>query len=212
MSALRLLRSPYRPEEIQGDRAAIARFLHDYLCEGTVRAVPVLSHGPKIRLDRGREPLGQSAWKWSEVWGKYVGCSYWSLAAVGAFEEVALHHPTRSPSAIARLACKRARGSQQLQHEHVFPRKAWRALMNRHVGLWQENQLDELVALLDRYCVGCIVTAREHRELTDRPDCDNPWTRYVGSSIQLAPNPAWPEPHKSWIQEAGLVDELHDAA
>ena len=139
--------------------------------------------------------------------GKYVGCPFWSVEALKTLERVFSENPGRSLRSAATVASKRTQGEHQLQHEHVFPRKAWRELMSPRIGKWQASQADELVELLDRYCVGCIVTMGEHRQLGDEGVLENPWERYQGSSIRLVPSESWKEPHRTWIAEADLIGD-----
>lgn len=74
------------------------------------------------------------------------------------------------------------------------------------VGRGEPPSEPELEALLDRLCIGCVVTRAEHDEVGRRVGVfENPWLRYRGTSIRLVPNPNWTEPHLSWIRAAGLV-------
>jgi hypothetical protein len=203
-SAFSVFETTFRADEIRDDREAITRFLQQYLRDQDLSGVPALNHGPKIRLDGNREPIGQSSWKWTEVRGKYIGCPYWSVEAVAAFSRLVPHYPEDSLPAVAKKASKRDRGDGQLQHEHVFPRKAWIRLMSESLGSSKPPGVNEVRDLLDRYCVGCIVTAKEHKVLGSRGISENPWMRYEDSGIRIVRNPHWASPHREWIEEVGL--------
>jgi hypothetical protein len=154
---------------------------------------------------RTDKPLqaGKYAWAWSERTGKYVGCSFWSVVALEAIQRWFHENPHWNVRRIETHAQKRARGGLQLQHEHVFPRRDWKRLVNPTIG--NPRTLEEAWDLLDAYCQGCVVTLEEHRKLRSRGNPDNPWLRYRGTGIQLLENPAWSERHREWIREAGLV-------
>jgi len=204
-STVRIFELQASPEDLIQDRLAVAEFLEQYLVTGAVPRMPKLATG-QIRLDGRREPIGQSSWKWSEMAGKYVGCPFWSVEALKTFETVAAQQPDKSASSIGRSAASKRLKGYRLQHEHVFPRKAWGELMAPLVGNWEAGKADELVARMDRYCIGCVVTYGEHLELGDVGVSSNPWMRYARTSIRLVENPHWTEPHRAWIEEAKLVD------
>jgi hypothetical protein len=202
--------NPFEPEYgdelVRLDRQAVTAFLHDYLRSGTVPELPKIHTGPSIRLDEQREPIGQCSWRWSEMRGKYIGCPYWSVEAMRVLERVQAENPTCSPRELGELASSRSLGDEQLQHAHVFSRKAWIELMTPHLS-WSDLDETELMARLDQYCVACIVTYAENQQLRGKEGIrKNPWMRYQGSSIRLVHNAHWPEPHKSWIADAGLLD------
>jgi hypothetical protein len=189
------------------DRRAIVAYLREYLRTGDVVEPPRLQVAYKqIRLDRGREPLGQVSWKWSELTGKYAGCQFWTSEALrvasGFVSQMNGGSLKKSLEEASRL-----RHDESIQHEHVFPREAWIARMTPLVGRGEPPSESELEALLDRLCIGCVVTRAEHSEVDRRMGIfENPWLRYGSSSIRLVPNPAWTEPHVSWIRAAGLLE------
>lgn len=173
-------------------------------CACWVDGSPPLCEFEKHRM-RTDKPLqvGKYAWAWSERTGKYVGCSFWSVAAFKAFQRCTHENRHWSLRRIEIYAQQRARGELQLQHEHVFPRRDWKRLVNPTIG--NPRTLEEAWNLLDTYCQGCVVTLEEHRKLRSHGDPDNPWLRYWDTGIQLLENPAWSERHRRWIREAGLV-------
>ncbi len=204
---LRIFESNFSTEAIDQDRKAIATFLDEYLATGKTPEVPILATG-SIRLDGRREPIGQGSWKWSEMHGKYAGCMFWSVEASNTFEHVAAKYPERSSQTIGRMASAKKLRDHSLQHEHVFPRKAWVEMMTPNLGQWEAGNSEELAARMDEFCIACIVTHKEHQELTDQAVTSNPWQRYKGTSIRLKRNPEWPDQHRVWIEEAGLVDPV----
>ncbi len=194
-------------EAADRDRSAIVEYLHQYLCTGVAPVAPRLEAAARqIRDDNGREPLGQAAWKWSELTGKYYGCPFWSVAAFRLVSGLAERRPLDRLRAVCAAASKKNREPDSIQHEHVFRREHWRQMMAVFVRSAEPLSVADLVDLLDRYCVGCVVTRSEHERLGVQPsDRTNPWKRYSGTSIKLVDNPAWPQRHRAWIVEAGLL-------
>lgn len=189
------------------DRRAIVLYLREYLRTGKIVEPPKLKVAYKpIRLDRKREPIGQASWKWSELTGKYLGCQFWSKEAL----RVASGFVNGLGGASLKRTLEEASRSkhvESIQHEHVFPRESWTARMKPLVGRGEPPSESDLEVLLDRLCVGCIVTKAEHREVGRRAGVfENPWLRYRGTTIRLLPNPNWTEPHRSWIAAAGLIE------
>jgi hypothetical protein len=192
---------------IPEDRRALVRYLWAYLSTGEIEEPPQLHTAHKqIRIDERREPIGQVSWKWSELSGKYVGCPFWSTEAL----RVVIGLDARWPGRPLKRVCERVSKGyflESIQHEHVFPRDEWIARLQALVKSAAVPLEPELEALLDRYCIGCVVTRTQHDEAAGRLGTpDNPWLRYRETSICLVPNPAWTEPHLSWIRAAGLLE------
>ena len=206
-SPLRMFESIFSTEDMDQDRKAVSLFLDEYLATGKVPEVPLLANGA-IRLDGRREPIGQGSWKWSEMHGKYTGCMFWSEEACNTFEHVATKYPERAAVTIGRMASAKKLRDHSLEHEHIFPRKAWVEMMTPNMGQWESGNSEELAARMDEFCMACIVTHKEHQELSDRAYSSNPWMRYKGTSIRLKRNPDWPDQHRQWIETAGLVDPI----
>lgn len=111
--------------------------------------------------------IDQIFWVWSEFDGKYAGCKYWSKAAT----ESGLKN-------------------KGLVHEHLIPRKIVREML-----LKLDNPSPEAVYdILDRYCVGVVVTKAEDTRLnqlgfnSEMPinwDHQNLWARYEAAGIEV---------------------------
>jgi hypothetical protein len=150
------------------------------------------------------------AWNWSETSGKFIGCTFWSLAAKEMFDrEIS---KKRSPSLedawrLAKCLQRRRLDGQprdktvQLTHEHVFPKKfLCKKLLELQNGICD---IDKLRSVFSRLAVGCVVLQSEHPP--DRwADCDNPWRRYRQQGITLVENSAWPPEHRHLIKAAGV--------
>ena len=114
--------------------------------------------------------LADVVWVWSEFHGKLDGCPYWSMAARALrFER------------------------KKLMHEHVVPK---RIVMEKLLGLAPATS-DSVREVLDRYCIGVVVTREEDVRLTklglrsempDGWDGEDPWARYSKAGIVLSPD------------------------
>lgn len=184
------------------DRTMILQHCLDFLRHGHNASRLVLRSG---RWRDDRDPLTLYSWKWSEVTGKYVGAPYWSVAAKRVYDDAHARFASQTAQQLEAHLSARRMGSNQLQHEHVFPRKDWVRLMTPRIrGV--AMSAEELRSQFARYCLGCIVTRAEHREVDRRAgDPQNPWKRYRGTSIRLVDNPEWSDQHRCWIEEAGLI-------
>ncbi len=202
---LRMFDPIFPAEAIEQDRVAISEFLDRYLATGKLPAVPKLATGT-INLQGRREPIGQCAERWSEVRGKYAGNMFWSVEAANTFDHVAEKNPGKTSETIGRMAASKRLNDHQLQHESVFPRKAWQEMMSPHLGGWEAGNAEELAARMDEFCFACIVTRKEFLELGGDGVTSNPWMRYRRTSIRIKDNPGWSEQHRTWIGEAKLTD------
>jgi hypothetical protein len=199
-------RDPLVASFIPEDRRVLVRYLWEYLTTGKLEEPPQLHTSHKqMRVDLRREPIGQVSWKWSELSGKYSGCAWWSTEA----KRVVVELDARWPGRPLKRVCERVSKGyflESIQHESVFPRDEWVARLQALVGTDAVPSLPELEAQLDQLCIGCVVTRTQHDEAAGRPGTpDNPWLRFQPTSICLVPNPAWTEPHVSWIRAAGLL-------
>lgn len=196
------------PETCQG---RIVEHLDSFLRAGHAnplgcRDTPLCGFG---RHNIGKRKKGVTldafAWAWSERTGKTRGCQFWSVGAAESLEALRQERPYLSLPKLEREAQRTCRGKDQLQHEHVFPRLEWRKFMTPRVGR-SDSRSEELYALLDQYCQGCVVTLEEHLSLNGcQHDPDNPWLRYSGTNIKLVENTAWSTRHRQCIEEAGLI-------
>jgi hypothetical protein len=109
-------------------------------------------------------------WVWSEFEGKHKGCRYWSEAARRSVHDM-----------------------KNLVHEHVVPRKEMLAKFDLD-RFPKKTTEEEVRSLLDRYCIGCVVTRGEDVALnlaglrSRMPtgwDGENPWARYDHIGIKF---------------------------
>lgn len=123
--------------------------------------------------------LKEVTWVWTESSGKFIGCPYWTDAAVRRF--------------------KRERSQNGLRHEHVVPKKV---VIDMLLNL--EKPTPELVrAILDKYLIGVVVTKEEDVRLNAEfsktmpeqfgveksKSFQDPWLRYrnCGIKVRLMP-------------------------
>jgi hypothetical protein len=152
-----------------------------------------------------RAVVNELIWKWTEATGKYVGCEFWSLKAKELFDREVANYggwpiTARVAKILERELSKKARPrDSRLTHEHVYPIKD----MKR----WLRDQVNpnrkEILIHFARQCIGCVVLESEH-DRTGGND-ENPWIRYKGAGITLAPNPALSDIQRASIVEAGLL-------
>jgi hypothetical protein len=125
-----------------------------------ILSLPHLSYGTKHVV------LADAVWVWSEFYGKYDGCPYWSIAA------------------------KQANSIKDLCHEHVVPK---RYIIERLLAL-SPATAEDVYRILSVYCIGAVVTREEDRQLTkagfrssmpDDWDTIEVWIRYRLSGIQM---------------------------
>lgn len=146
-----------------------------------------------ISPDTKKRIFSATLWGVSELRGKYIGCPYWSRAALAKF---------------------RAEGFEcipSLCHEHVVPRKIITAK-------WLDTSsptCEQTLALVQRYTIGCVVLREEDACLTAEgwrqrmppgfstpgdPLHDDPWARYRAIGIEWVGPLQWSdnvptEPH-----------------
>jgi hypothetical protein len=121
--------------------------------------------------------LRHMLWGWTERYGKFVGCQYWSVAALSSRD---------GGSASA--------NSGALRHEHVVPRRVVAELL---LGLEVPDEF-AVQRALERFALGCVVTADEASRL-DRgtrqqmpPEFSDqahawhmdPWARYRRAGVE----------------------------
>lgn len=86
-----------------------------------------------------------ASWRWSGAQGKYVGCPYWSRAALTELK-------TRGPG----------RWGAWCSHEHVVPRKV---IVGALLAL-AEPTAARVRGVMERLAIGCVVTREEDRRLS----------------------------------------------
>jgi hypothetical protein len=111
--------------------------------------------------------LSEVVWVWSEFSGKLKGCRYWSKAA-----------------------CRTKSESKFLVHEHLVPKGV---IIEKLFALPSPSP-KAVRRVLERYCIGVVVTRAEDKELTHLGlrskmpgdwDKKNPWARYVAARIEV---------------------------
>ena len=122
----------------------------------------------KLHLGTKHAVLDQVLWVWSEFDGKHKGCKFWSVAA-------------------------RASGlsSKGLVHEHLVPRK----VVRKKLFSLQDPSPEQVHRILDRWCVGVVVTNEEDSSLNrlglnssmpERWNGRDRWARYTEAKIEIA--------------------------
>jgi hypothetical protein len=111
--------------------------------------------------------MADVVWIWSEFEGKYEGCRYWSEGALEA-----------------------RRTNKPIVHEHLVPKRViidlLMSIRNPTAGAIRD--------LLDRFCVGVVVSQEEDRKLNScrlrstMPQGwtvnDDPWARHIRAGIK----------------------------
>jgi hypothetical protein len=125
--------------------------------------------------------IGTACWLWSGAFGKYVGCPYWTAAALDDWRIInATPHPRVVPG-------------HRWRHEHVVPRAVLIPMILTVVDPTPECVRD----LLQRFAIGCVVTLAQDAQLSrgsrqsmpsgfsspDDPLHLDPWARYRERSI-----------------------------
>ncbi len=162
-----------------------------------------------------RQTLNTLIWKWTESYGKYAGCQYWSHAALRKFEQkqrtLRRGKPNITPKSICDiLQQKKKLGDQRIQHEHVFPRAE--LIRDHFMGL---QGGDDLAQILPRLCVGCVVTHQENANLRNvLGNFENPWMRYqdCGITVHVGGHDVWVNEHMEHshvelINAAGILHQ-----
>lgn len=115
--------------------------------------------------------IAEALWVWSEFDGKYAGCRRWSEKAW------AMRHVVK-----------------ELRHDHAVPKKL---LIERLKRLTSTATVNDVEEVLQRYCIGVVITRDEDRLLNRiglqscLPDgCDDdPLARYRAADIALRASP-----------------------
>jgi hypothetical protein len=132
-----------------------------------------LQYGTKFAV------LKEVTWVWTESSGKFIGCPYWSAAAVRQF--------------------KRDHSRKRLVHEHVVPKKV---VIDMLFGAANPTA-DSVRAILDKFLIGVVVTKKEDlrlnvefgKSMPDEFDDErsnafrDPWLRYRRCGIQVRSMP-----------------------
>ena len=122
-----------------------------------------------------RELLGRNIWKYSEAYGKFKGCPFWSIYALRLYE-------TSKNKSLAKVANK-------LRHEHTYPQIL---LINKLKNL-EEINYKVVENLFKKYAVATVVTKEENEKLNSRDvglrtatiSDDNIWLRYNNKKFKI---------------------------
>lgn len=122
-----------------------------------------------------RELLGRNIWKYSEAYGKFKGCPFWSIDALKLYE-------TSKNKSLAKVANK-------LRHEHTYPQIL---LINKLKNL-EEINYKVVENLFKKYAVATVVTKEENEKLNSRDvglrtatiSDDNIWLRYNNKKFKI---------------------------
>ena len=174
-------------------------------------AVNILSHRLKTMNDYAeesmrvnnlitREILGRCIWKYSEAFGKFKGCPFWSVKAYKLF----FTQKSSSSSILGKI----------LRHEHTFPQR----LLIEKLWSLKSPTKDSVRKLYDKYAVATVVTKEENDKLNSREiglrvttiNEDNIWLRYNNDKIviKLMQNPLkniFYDYHIKKIKEAKVI-------
>ena len=147
-----------------------------------------------------RELLGRSIWKYSEAFGKFKGCPFWSVKAYKLF----FTQKSSSSSILGKF----------LRHEHTFPQR----LLIEKLWSLKSPTKDSVRKLYDKYAVATVVTKEENDKLNSREiglrvttiNEDNIWLRYNNDKIviKLMQNPLkniFYDYHIKKIKEAKVI-------
>lgn len=131
--------------------------------------------GQKVNNLITRELLGRSIWKYSEAFGKFKGCPFWSEKAYKLFI-------TNNSSSVGKLG-------KYLRHEHTYPQ---RLLIEK---LWKIKKPNKKIVreLYDKFAVATVITKEENDKLNSKEiglrvatiDENNIWLRYNNSKIKI---------------------------
>lgn len=118
-----------------------------------------LTYGTKFAV------ISEVTWVWSEYYGKYHGCKYWTENALKAKDDL-----------------------KSLIHEHLVPKK----ILIKHLINLKSPQSNEIYNFLEKYCIGVVVTKEEDKKINEAglkstmpENWDNvdPWSRYEACDI-----------------------------
>ena len=122
-----------------------------------------------------REILGRCIWKYSEAFGKFKGCPFWSIAAYNFY----IDQKSKSTALIAK----------NLRHEHTYPQ----ILLIKK--MWKLNNPTKKIIreLFNQYAIATVVTKEENLKLnssavglgSDTISEKNIWLRYNNDKITI---------------------------
>ena len=122
-----------------------------------------------------RELLGRSIWKYSEAYGKFKGCPFWSVKAYNYY----ISQQSKSSSKLAK----------NLRHEHTYPQ----ILLIEKMKKLEKPTIKKIRELYDKYAIATVITKEENLKLNSSKvglrsntiSDDNIWLRYNNNKIQI---------------------------
>ena len=122
-----------------------------------------------------RELLGRNIWKYSEAFGKFKGCPFWSVNAYNQF--LLMKKQKKS----------KAECEKNLRHEHVYPQ----ILLIKKLKDLKKPTLNVLEKLFKEYAIATVVTKDENNLLnkaglrTSTISDENIWHRYNNKNVEI---------------------------
>jgi len=125
-----------------------------------------------------RELLGRNIWKYSEAFGKFQGCPFWSVKAYNFY----IFH--KNSSSISNKVM-----SNNLRHEHTYPQR----LLIEKMKKLKKPTLKDIEKLFDKYAIATIITKEENTLLNSKEiglrvktiSDENIWLRYNNKKIKI---------------------------
>jgi hypothetical protein len=147
-----------------------------------------------------RELLGRNIWKYSEAFGKFKGCPFWSVNAYNQF--LLMKKEKKS----------KAECEKNLRHEHVYPQ----ILLIKKLKDLKKPTFKILEKLFKEYAIAAVVTKDENNLLNKARlristiSDNNIWLRYNNNNvdIKIKHNPTTNEffkYHFSKMKEAKVI-------
>ncbi len=122
-----------------------------------------------------RELLGRNIWKFSEAYGKFSGCPFWSVKAFSHFLSMKKHNKTK------------AECEKNLRHEHVYPQ----VLLIKKLKNLKKPSYKILEDLFKKYAIAAVIT-KEENDLLNKAKLrtltisdENIWKRYNNKDVQI---------------------------
>ena len=146
-----------------------------------------------------RELLGRNIWKYSEAFGKFKGCPFWSVNAYNQF--LLMKKQKKS----------KAECEKNLRHEHVYPQ----ILLIKKLKELKKPKLNVLEKLFKEYAIATVVTKDENNLLnkaglrTSTISDNKIWFRYKNVKIKVKLNPTNNEFYKNHLvkmKEADVIE------
>jgi len=149
-----------------------------------------------------RELLGRNIWKFSEAYGKFRGCPFWSVKAFDHFVSMKKQNKTK------------AEYEKNLRHEHVYPQ----ILLIKKLKDLKKPSFKILEDLFKKYAIAAVITKDENNLLNKAKlrtltiSDENIWKRYNNKDVQIkiknnTLNNDFFKYHKAKMEEAKVFDK-----